>query len=101
MTDRDAELRSLASELRERDAVADAFLAKSFTDQLLVLDLQQDGAVPSDIVESLRDHDLVGANEVYGEDGSDVSFAGTVGDTARHQFVDVRTRGDHQSYVVE
>jgi hypothetical protein len=43
----------------------------------------------------------VGANEVYGEDGSDVSFAGTVGDTARHQFVDVRTRGDHQSYVVE
>jgi hypothetical protein len=39
---------------------------------------------------------------VYDTDAGDASFAGAVGDdTTRHQFVDVRTRGDHQSYVVE
>jgi hypothetical protein len=101
MTDRQAELRSLAGELRERDIVADAFLAKSFTDRLLIIDLQQDGALPTDIVTTLRTHDLVGANEVYSQSDRDVSFAGSVGGTTRHQFVDVRTRGDHQSYVVE
>jgi hypothetical protein len=101
MTEREAELRSLAGTLCEYDAVADAFLAKSFTDRLLILDLQRDGPLPSEIAETLSDHDLEGANEVYGETGNDVSFAGSVGDTTRHQFVDVRTRGDHQSYVVD
>lgn len=31
----------------------------------------------------------------------DPSFAGDVGDAERHKFVDVLTRGDHQSYVCE
>lgn len=101
MTEREAELRSLAGTLREYEAVADAFLAKSFTDRLLIIDLQREGPLPSEIAETLSDHDLEGANEVYGEAGTDVSFAGTVGDTTRHQFVDVRTRGNHQSYVVD
>lgn len=101
MTEREAELRSLAGTLREYDAVSDAFLAKSFTDRLLIIDLQRDGPLPSEIAEMLSDHDLEGANEVYGETGTDVSFAGSVGETTRHQFVDVRTRGDHQSYVVD
>lgn len=101
MTEREAELHSLANDLRERGIVADAFLAKSFTDRLLIIDLQQDEELPSDIVTTLRKYDLVGANEVYGEGDRDVSFAGSVGETTRHQFVDVRTRGDHQSYVVE
>ena len=29
------------------------------------------------------------------------SFAGAVGDATRHHFVDVQTRGAHQSYVVD
>jgi hypothetical protein len=92
MTDREAELRRLATTLREHDAVADAFIAKSFTDRLLIVDIQRGDSIPRRLVESISDHDLVGAN---------VSFAGAVGDETRHQFVDVRTRGDHQSYVVE
>ena len=101
MTERENELRCLASELREHDVVTDAFLAKSFTDHLLIVDIQCGESIPRDIVESLQDNDLVGANEVYGDSGADVSFAGSVGTATRHQFVDVLTRGDHQSYVVE
>ncbi|MFB6083230.1 MAG: hypothetical protein ABEJ94_03170 [Halorientalis sp.] len=101
--DRTAELRQLAADLRERETVVDAWLAKSFTDRLLVVDLRTDADVPEDIRERLHDHDLYGANEVYDTDERDASFAGTVGDddATRHQFVDVRTRGDHQSYVVD
>jgi hypothetical protein len=100
MTEREAELRDLAGGLRERDEVVDAFLAKSFTDRLLIVDLRTD-SVPGEIAETLEEHDLAGANDVYGDDDAEVSFAGAVGDATRHQFVDVRTRGDHQSYVVE
>jgi len=101
MTDREAELRRLATTFREHDAVADAFVAKSFTDRLLIVDIRRGDSIPRRLVESISDHDLVGANEVYDDDGVDVSFAGAVGEGTRHQFVDVRTRGDHQSYVVE
>ena len=101
MTEREAELRGLAAEFRERDDVADAFIAKSFTDRLLILDLECGMTIPEDIVRTLRAHDLIGANEVSGDPSTDISFAGSVGDATRHQFVDVRTRGDHQSYVVE
>ncbi|SEO82311.1 hypothetical protein SAMN05216388_102042 [Halorientalis persicus] len=99
--ERTAELRGLAADLREREVVADAWLAKSFTDRLLVVDLATDAGVPADLRERLHDHDLYGANEVYDTGESAPSFAGSVGDATRHQFVDVRTRGDHQSYVVE
>jgi hypothetical protein len=99
--ERTAELRGLAADLREREVVADAWLAKSFTDRLLVVDLATDSGVPEAIRERLRDHDCYGANEVYDTGACDTSFAGAVGDGARHQFVDARTRGDHQSQVVE
>lgn len=99
--DRTAELRGLAADLRECEAVADAWLAKSFTDRLLVVDLAGGERVPDALRERLQAHDLYGANEVYGTDAGDASFAGAVGDATRHQFVDVQTRGDHQSYVVE
>jgi hypothetical protein len=99
--DRTAELRRLAADVREDAAVADAWLAKSFTDRLLVVDLTTE-TVPDHVRERLHEHDCYGANEVYDTDAGDASFAGVVGDDAtRHQFVDVRTRGDHQSYVVE
>lgn len=101
MTDREAELRDLASRVRECDAVADAWLAKSFTDRLLVVDVRADATLPADLRRDLADRDLRGANAVYGEAAEDPSFAGDVGDAERHQFVDVLTRGDHQSYVCE
>lgn len=101
MTDRGAELRRLVARLSEREAVEDAYLAKSFTDRLLVVDLRAGASVPPDLVALLAEHDLYGANEVYDREGTDRSFMGSVGGANRHHFVDVRTRGDHQSYVVE
>lgn len=103
MTDRTERLRDLADELAAREDVADAFLAKSFTDRLLILDVRSDGDVPEAVVDRLEAHDLRGAEGVYG-DGDDEdarSVVGDVGDGTRHHFVDVRTRGAHQSYVVD
>lgn len=101
MTDRTATLRDLAERIAEYEAITDAWVAKSFTDQLLVVDVAVDEQLPEAVVELLADHGLRGANEVYETDGPDTSFMGDVGDANRHQFVDVRTRGDHQSYVVK
>lgn len=101
MTDRESELEALASTLRERDAVEDAWLAKSFTDRLLVVDLRVGATLPEDLRTTLADHDLYGANEVYGLDDGRSSFMGGTDELTRHQFVDVRTRGEHRSYVVD
>jgi hypothetical protein len=101
MTDRAAELRRLAARLRERAVVNDAFLAKSFTDRLLILDVCQGEAVPDDMVQLLADHGLHGAETVYDDEDAARSFTGDVGESTRHHFVDVETRGSHQSYVVE
>ncbi|ELY65472.1 hypothetical protein [Natrinema versiforme] len=101
MSDREAALEDLATRLRGYDAVADAFIAKSFTDQHLILDLEEGTSVPQAVRELLVDHDLRGANEVYGNGGENPSFAGDLDRGTRHQFVDTRTRGDHQSYVVD
>lgn len=100
MSDQEAELRNLIADLRDHDAVAGAFLAKSFTDRLVIVDLDGDDAVPADVEARLAEYDLHGADEVYGNDEGG-SFAGEIGDTTRHHFVDVRTRGSHQSYVVD
>lgn len=101
MDDRTAELRALAEEVREHEQVADAWLAKSFTDQLFVVDVAADESLPESVESRLAANGLRGANEVYGTGGPDTSFMGGVGEGTRHQFVDVRTRGDHQSYVLE
>ncbi|RXK46998.1 hypothetical protein [Halorientalis pallida] len=98
---RTADSRDLAADLREREVAADAGLAKSFTDRLLVVDATTDGGVPGDARERLHDHDCYGADEVYDTGDRDASSAGAVGDATRHQFADVQTRGDHHSYVVE
>jgi len=47
MTDRDDALCDLAAAVREHDAVADAWLARSFTDRLLVVDLRRDEPFPA------------------------------------------------------
>lgn len=92
MTDREAVLQDLAD---------NAFIANSFTDRLVVIDLKGDAELPQTVEESLRDHGLRGANAVYATGDLNCSFAGGFGDVTRHQFVDMETRGDHQSHIVD
>lgn len=101
MSDRTERLRDLADELTAHEVVADAFLAKSFTDRLLILDVRSGADLPGAVVERLEAHDFRGAEGVYGDDEDARSVVGDVGDATRHHFVDVRTRGTHQSYVVD
>jgi len=101
MTDRTRTLQELAERIRAYEPVEDAWLAKSFTDQLLVVDVSSDERLPPEIETLVADHGLVGVNDVYGTHSAETSFMGAVGGADRHQFVDVETRGDHQSYVVE
>ena len=100
MTDRESELRDVIAEIRAHEAVVDAFLAKSFTDRLVIVDVGDDGAMPADVTDRLAASDLRAADEVYGE-GERGSFVGDIADATRHHFVDVQTRGSHQSYVVD
>lgn len=101
MADRATELRQLADDIADHDAIDDTFVAKSFTDQLVVVDYKAGETLPSAIVERLHEHGLVGANDVYATTEGDQSSTGAVGESTRHQFVDTETRGDHQSYVVD
>jgi hypothetical protein len=79
--DRGEHLRALADDVADRQDVADAWTAKSFTDRLFVVEV--DGA-----------RDLPAAVE-------DPAFAGDLSGGDRYRFVDVQTRGDLQSYVVD
>ncbi|MFC7041889.1 hypothetical protein [Halonotius sp. GCM10025705] len=101
MVDRATELRQLTDQIADYDAIDDAFVAKSFTDQLVVVDCKAGETLPAAITERLHDHGLDGANDVYATTEGDQSSAGAVGEGTRHQFVDTETRGDHQSYVVD
>jgi len=100
MADRERELRELAEDIAASDGVSDAWLAKSFTDLLLVIEVA-DGAVPDDLVETLADRGLVGYNEFHDVSADDPATAGTVAGGDRYRFVDRRSRGTQQSYVVE
>lgn len=75
MTDRKAKLRDLADELRERNCVDDAFVAKSFTDRLLIVDVTREGSIPVDIERELTALDLRGVDDAYG-DGARSSVRG-------------------------
>lgn len=99
--DRADGLRSLAAELELREGVRDAWTAKSFTDRLFVVEVPADGDLPEEVRRTLHDHGLREANEVYGVDAADADFAGELADGRRYRFVDVCTRGEHRSYVVE
>jgi hypothetical protein len=102
-TDRGAELRALAAEVADEPAVADAWLAKSFTDRVLVVTVEPGATLPDAVRERLAAHDLRGANEVYDSGDADPSAMGAASTDGgeRHRFVDTRTRGEYQSYVVD
>lgn len=101
MADRQAELRTLADDLRDESRVADAWLAKSFTDRLFVVELESGRDIPDDVRERIQRHGLCGYNEVHDVNVADEAFAGKLARGDRYQFVDVRERGELQSYVVE
>lgn len=99
MSAREADLRELIAELCEIDVVALAFLAKSFTDRLVIVDVGPDVEMSDEIVARLEAYDFRGADEVYGGDERG-SFAGEAAGSTRHHFVDIRARGFHQPSVV-
>ena len=100
MGDRRAQLVAVTEQLQEYDAITDAFLAKSFTDRLLIVDVDSSAELPSEAVELLHEHGLRGIDSLDGEDDQPRSAVGDVRGATRHHFVDVETRGSHQSYVV-
>lgn len=101
MSEREARIRNLLADIRTHEAVADAFLAKSFTDRLLILDVDAGDGVPDEIASRLGEHGFDTAESVYGATGNRTSGLGDVGTGTRYHFVDTETRGRHQSYVVE
>jgi hypothetical protein len=101
MSDRRAVLDSMVERCRRAEGVEDAWVAKNFTDLLLVVEVQDSEAVHADLVVALEAHDLVGYNEVHGVSATDPATAGTVADRERYWFVDLAARGTQQSYVVE
>jgi len=102
MSERRAELTTLAERLTDDEAVTDAWTAKSFTDRLFVVEVPSDGRLPETIRSVLHEHGLREANEVYDVSGAaDADFAGELADARRYRFVDVQSRGEMQSYVVE
>ncbi|MFB6141247.1 MAG: hypothetical protein ABEJ26_12535 [Halosimplex sp.] len=102
MSDRATELSELAVEVAAREGVTDAWTAKSFTDRLFVVEVPVDGDLSKAVRETLHAHDLWEANEVYEVEGAaDADYAGELSDGRRYRFVDVRSRGELQSYVVE
>ncbi|WP_435129863.1 hypothetical protein [Halobaculum sp. D14] len=101
MPTRETELRRLTETVCEHPAVADAWLAKSFTDRLFVVDLADGERLPDDVRETLAANGLRGCNEVYGTASSDPSSVGAVGGGTRHRFVDVRSRDEHGTVGAE
>jgi pyruvate carboxylase len=101
MTDREQELRELADDLREHDTIVDVWTAKSFTDRLFVVEVEPGTDLPGTVRERLLDHGLQGYNDVHDVNAADDAFAGALDRGDRYQFVDVQSRGQLQSYVVE
>jgi hypothetical protein len=101
MDDREVALREIAEDLRERESVADAWLAKSFTDRLFVVELTDDESLPSAIENELVEAGLRPYNDLHDVPAMDAAFAGDLDGAKRYRFVDVQSRGSLQSYVVE
>jgi hypothetical protein len=101
MSDRATELRALAEEISKRDGVQNAWTAKSFTDRLFVVEVPAGETIAEAVEEKITAHGCAGAQDVYEMAGADdPAFAGELEEGRRYRFVDVETRGEHQSYVV-
>lgn len=99
--DRGERLRALADDLADREDVVDAWTAKSFTDRLLVVEVEPGWGLSPAVEKRLREHDLRGYNEVHDTGVDDPSFAGELPGGDRYRFVDLQSRGELQSYVVD
>ena len=89
MTGCRAELDELAADVEGQEGVVAAWAAKSFTDQVLFVEVPDGHDVPDAVIDRLAAHGLAGANEAYGiASGDDSSSAGPVGDRHQHRFVD-------------
>ncbi|MFC7075993.1 hypothetical protein [Haloarcula halophila] len=101
MSERAQTARELAADVATHDGVRDAWTAKSFTDQLLVVETAPGEPIPTAVRERLTADGFAGADEVYDVDGAaDAAFAGQFEDCQRYRFVDTESRGQHRSYVV-
>lgn len=87
MTRRD-ELEALADRVAAIDGVERSWVAKSFQDTLLFVEVPSERALPDAAAELLENRGLTGANEAYGIDATGASDAGNVGDYEQHRFVD-------------
>ncbi|MFB6309557.1 MAG: hypothetical protein ABEH64_00090 [Salinirussus sp.] len=101
VTRREATLRELATALESRQSVAAAWLAKSFTDRLLVVELASDRPLPAPVRAAIETHDLEPYDEVYDVPAPDAADAGVVAGSRRYRFVDMGSRGTLQSYVID
>ncbi|MDS0284423.1 hypothetical protein [Haloarcula onubensis] len=78
VTDRERQIRELVADIRTHETVDDAFLAKSFTDRLLILDINGTDGIPEEIVARLRERDFYSAETVYDKSGNHTSDFGDV-----------------------
>jgi hypothetical protein len=89
--DRVTELKRLAGRLEDDGAVEAAWLAKSFQDRVVFVEVPAGDPLPEAVRDRLREAGLRGVNDAYGL-ADDAGFAGDVGDRTQHRFVDVRDR---------
>ncbi|WP_256393316.1 hypothetical protein [Natronoarchaeum rubrum] len=91
MTRRD-ELEALADRIAGFDGVERAWVAASFQDTLLFVEVPSGAALPDAVAELLEERGLTGANEAYGIDAAGASDAGNVGAYEQHRFVDTAAK---------
>lgn len=58
MSDGRERLAAVTEQLLEYGVVTDAFLAKSFTDRLLIVDVTESAQLPADALELIHEHDF-------------------------------------------
>jgi len=90
--DRRETLEALAETLADREAVTRAWVANSFENRLLFVEVAREEGLPTDVRERIEAHGLRGANDAYGIEGGEDSFMGAVGDGDQHCFLDVERK---------
>ena len=87
--DRRETLEALAETLADRETVAGAWVANSFENRLLFVEVAPGERLPADVRKRIEAHGLRGANDAYGIEGGEDSFMGSVGNGDQHCFLDV------------